>query len=423
MNQHKTGDAFPNPRAPGDPRTLREIGNRTPWIAGGAGEIHHIPGRTILTPDRRKKTKGSNRHYNVKLLTSGTEGAPIYKVTVTEGWVSETLPGPNDALAYHEADNHREEVDPATDPVTYTDVLRKFTLTVGQAVYVDVKILPTGQVGGVSPSVTIAIDDDNESSAHYRPRVDDETSSGAAGNMRYKLAVLEAAVAPSTTPTLKEYLAGGDITYIPELPAILSTMAAADGIGILPKEWSESDVAYKFRALSKALGQLNITTNGNVVEVRGNKTNTDLEIYIGNVLQTPTIGFEDGLITTGNTVIGDEDPAVASMQLKIEIPTVTSDDASVTITDNGGANGPIYDLSVDASDALPSGSRGDMLYHNGTDWAVLTNPGDAGTDKQWVMHHQGVADDPEWVKYDEITVNVCISGTPTGYKILGIATA
>ena len=123
----------------------------------------------------RRGGGGGNRHYDVKLLTTGSEGAPIYDVTVTEGWVSETLPGPNDALEYHEADNHREEVDPATDPVTYTDVLRKFTLTVGQAVYVDVKILPTGQVGGVSPSVTIAIDDDNESSAHYRPRVDNET--------------------------------------------------------------------------------------------------------------------------------------------------------------------------------------------------------------------------------------------------------
>ena len=81
------------------------------------------------------------------------------------------------------------------------------------------------------------------------------------------------------------------------------------------------------------------------------------------------------------------------------------------------------DTVIVLPDGLPTGSRGDMLYHNGTDWVVLTNPGDAGTDKQWVMHHKGAADDPEWVKYDEITVNVCISGTPTGYTILGIATA
>ena len=335
----------------------------------------------------RRGGGGGNRHYDVKLLTTGSEGAPIYDVTVTEGWVSETLPGPNDALEYHEADNHREEVDPATDPVTYTDVLRKFTLTVGQAVYVDVKILPTGQVGGVSPSVTIAIDDDNESSAHYRPRVDNETSSGAAGNMRYKLAVLEAAVAPSTKPTLKEYLAGGDITYIPELPAILSTMSATDGIGVMTKEWSESYVAYRFRVLSKALGQLNITTNGNVVEVRGTKKNADLTVYVGNVAQSPTIGFEDGLLTTGATVEGDEDPAVASMQIPIPIPTVTSDDESVTITNNGGANGPIYDLSVDASDALPSGTSGQILRHNGTTWVATS--------------------------VTEVTLSYCASGTPT----------
>jgi len=357
----------------------------------------------------RRGGGGGNRHYDVKLLTSGSEGAPLYDVTVTEGWVSETLPGPNDALDYHEADNHREAADPA--------ILRQFTLTVGQAVYVDVKILPTGQVGGVSPSVTIAIDDDNESSAHYRPRVDDETSSGAAGNMRYKLAVLEAAVAPSTKPTLKEYLAGGDITYIPELPAILSTLPATAGIGVMTKEWSESDVAYKFRVLSKALGQLNITTNGNVVEVRGTKKNADLTVYVGNVAQSPTIGFEDGLLTTGATVEGDEEPATASMPITIPIPTVTSDDESVTITDNGGANGPIYDLSVEGGgSSLPSGSAGDILYHNGTSWIVLVSPAAPAAGTRTSLIHNGTA--PSWVNDDIETISVCVSGTPTNWNIL-----
>ena len=402
-------------------KPIRPIANRDPikasHMANHARAIEELQ-RAIQPPLNKASRKGRSgkRHYNVKLITSGTEGNPIYKVTVTEGWVSETLPGPNDALEYHEADNHREEVDPATDPVTYTDVLRKFTLTVGQAVYVDVKILPTGQVGGVSPSVTIAIDDDNESSAHYRPRVDNETSSGAAGNMRYKLAVLEAAVAPSTKPTLKEYLAGGDITYIPELPAILSTMAAADGIGVLPKEWSESEVAYKFRALSKALGQLNITTNGNVVEVRGNKKNADLTVYVGNVAQSPTIGFEDGLITTGATVEGDEDPAVASMQIPIPIPTVTSDDESVTITNNGGANGAVYDLSVDPAGALPSGSAGDILYHNGTSWIALASPAAPAAGTRTSLIHNGTA--PSWTNDDIETISVCVSGTPTNWNIL-----
>ena len=164
-------------------------------------------------------------------------------------------------------------------------------------------------------------------------------------------------------------------------------MSATDGIGVMTKEWSESYVAYRFRVLSKALGQLNITTNGNVVEVRGTKKNADLTVYVGNVAQSPTIGFEDGLLTTGATVEGDEDPAVASMQIPIPIPTVTSDDESVTITNNGGANGPIYDLSVDASDALPSGTSGQILRHNGTTWVATS--------------------------VTEVTLSYCASGTPT----------
>jgi|TARA_R110002167_G_scaffold364362_1_gene586158 hypothetical protein len=87
----------------------------------------------------------------------------------------------------------------------------------------------------------------------------------------------------------------------------------------------------------------------------------------------------------------------------------------MTITESGDT------ITLEA-EGLPSGYRGDMLYHDGTEWVVLTNPGDAGAYKQWVMHHKGANDDPEWVLYDEVTVNICISGTPTGYKILGIPT-
>lgn len=70
MNQHKTGDAFPNPRAPGDPRTLREISNRTPWIAGGAGEVHHVPGRTIITPAAHSQSQRASKIKPLQLVVS-----------------------------------------------------------------------------------------------------------------------------------------------------------------------------------------------------------------------------------------------------------------------------------------------------------------------------------------------------------------
>ena len=88
MNQHKTGDAFPNPRAQGDPRTLREISNRTPWIAGGAGEIHHIPGRTILTPARKARNVSSSSPLPLTLK----KGTDVDEIQIIPGYVNLEMP-------------------------------------------------------------------------------------------------------------------------------------------------------------------------------------------------------------------------------------------------------------------------------------------------------------------------------------------
>ena len=43
---------------------------------------------------------------------------------------------------------------------------------------------------------------------------------------------------------------------------------------------------------------------------------------------------------------------------------------------------------------LPSGSLGDMLYHDGTDWVVLNKPSAGGNNA--VLRHNGTA--PYWEK-------------------------
>ena len=75
---------------------------------------------------------------------------------------------------------------------------------------------------------------------------------------------------------------------------------------------------------------------------------------------------------------------------------------------------------LDKKDGLPKGSAGDMLYHNGSKWVLLANPGTPSTGYKWTLHHDAAA--PEWVEYKEITVNICEDGTPTEYTILGIPT-
>ena len=71
--------------------------------------------------------------------------------------------------------------------------------------------------------------------------------------------------------------------------------------------------------------------------------------------------------------------------------------------------------------ALPDGEAGDMLYHDGTDWVPLLNPGEPSSGYKWTLQHD--ATEPEWVEYKEITVSICEDGTPTEYTILGIPTA
>ena len=80
----------------------------------------------------------------------------------------------------------------------------------------------------------------------------------------------------------------------------------------------------------------------------------------------------------------------------------------------------IFESGGSGGSGLPDGQAGDMLYHDGTDWVPLPAPSAPDTGKRWVMHHDGAA--PEWVEYDEVTVNICIDGLPTEYTILGIPT-
>jgi len=75
----------------------------------------------------------------------------------------------------------------------------------------------------------------------------------------------------------------------------------------------------------------------------------------------------------------------------------------------------------EAGSSLPDGEAGDMLYHDGTDWVPLANPGTPTSGYKWTLQHDAAV--PEWVEYKEITVSICEAGTPTSYTILGLPTA
>ena len=372
-------------------------------------------GRSVLPP------------YYVRLAEGDVS---TYAVTVTEGYVGEVIRPPDDALEYHQAGNHYEAVDPPTDPVTYTDVLRKFDLTLGQAIYVDVKILASGQVGGSDPVITLVVDDDNKSSTHYIPRVDNQTSSGVAGNMRYKLATLIEGEEEGDPPVVKLYLSGSHISHIQDLPAILSTRAVdADpdihGIGVLPKEWSNSYRAYRFRALDAELGKLHIETTDETIIVRGNKKNAELDVYYGHAVPSdPLMDFADGLHLTGNLVEGDENPPAAPETLKLFIPTVKELDADpqIRVSSTPGAGkeylvrGNTKDGSLtytpDGGSAVPllTWIDGLITSENAKNIPLPAGSLPAGTDGQVLRNVSGV-----WTAVDvtEVTLSYCDGSGPT----------
>ena len=65
---------------------------------------------------------------------------------------------------------------------------------------------------------------------------------------------------------------------------------------------------------------------------------------------------------------------------------------------------------------LPTGSAGDMLYHNGVAWVVLASPAAPGADTVNILTHSGAA--PVWVNKDIEEIDVCVSGSPTTWNII-----
>ena len=363
----------------------------------------------------------SPQPFQISLVTSSDE-PPTYEITVGRGYVCERIPSAPDAIAYHEAENMYEAVDPPTDPETFTDTLRRFPITVGQAIYIRVEVnadgiidapadLPPEIEGGdpiPQPAVSIVVGADEQGSTHYIPKVGDVTPNGAAGYYLYKLAVLKApdGLDPLDIPSIQGWLTGSHIDHYQELPAMESTLVGGEGIGVVPKEWSEAAKAYKFRVISQkdpVAGdseadppvpakevQIHVEQDANRIIVKGNGKGRVIQYQIGSDSPVMVATFDDGLETSGSPE-GNE--------ITIPIPAA------------GGGG-------------LPNGdSDGDMLYWDATneEWILLPAPAAPDSDQEWVMHHSGT--EPSWNLYNKITVSICESGTPTEYTILGIPTA
>lgn len=287
--------------------------------------------------------------FTVRLITT-TGASPTYKVSVGWGYVCERIPGSGDAVEYHEAANMWDAAD-ATK-------LRKFAITAGQAVYIKVHVNSDGLIAapGGDDAVAIVVASDETASVHYRPEVDTDTTAGGAGYMYYKLAVLKAPVAPSTQPKLEKWLSGSHLDHYQDLPSIRSALAAGAGVGVIPKEWNNSQKAYKLRAIRQKSPvaevppeggdpgspaqevQIHVIQEADAIRIQGNSKRHSIKYRLGNSASlSPVADIDDGLETRG-TAEGEE--------TIIPVPTVKQRDATPQVKVNGIAGlGTVYEVT------------------------------------------------------------------------------
>jgi hypothetical protein len=356
----------------------------------------------------------------------------------------------------------RKHVGDAAVPIEITDIPGQpdpiadaLTVASGDKIYCKI----TEDDEGVATAAAIEKDTDwPESTAPTLIGGDEVT--GANGTRYIRLCEI---VTVGGLVKVKVWHTGNIAHFQPEL-AENTAAPSEEGFGArVLKVWNVLTGQWMFRMLSKGFGQLSITENADDIVIRGTKKDSDVTVYYGETAsEEPFLGFRDGLETTGEEVEGDEDPAVDPAEKNIYIPTVVAwddEDAQIQVQDisagdttvyevRGNANDATFSISVNGGtpetlltckdglvpdeskniditipegDGMPPGEDpGDMLYWDGEAWVLLPTPGAPGSGNRWVLHHSGTA--PSWVEYDEVVVNICVSGTPTEYTILGIPT-
>jgi hypothetical protein len=314
------------------PKHPKTLGGVLSWIKRANRTMEELRNRKVSFPNQgRIGATDTKPPFWVKLNNVGTESSPSYEVEIAWGYVIEIVPGEGDPPQYHEPDNIWEQ-DPSNPDEVIRGVSRKFAVNVGQAVYIDVKVLADGTVGAddtppdvdggdptANPSVLIYIGAADESSLHYQPKVDTETSDGTPGNILYKLAEIKAAVSSATLATVEKFLTGSHISYFQELPEVKSALGAGSGIGVIPKTWDNAEKSYKFRAIKEKAAvdaivdppsvaqavQIHVVQEADAIVIKGNSKSRTIKYQVSGESAVDVAVFDDGLETLGD-VAGNE---------------------------------------------------------------------------------------------------------------------
>ena len=324
-------------------------------------QIRPIPGGSSGTPPPFWPT----------LKSSGGE-SPTYKISLTDGWLNERIPGvydgepPPTATAFHKPHNILWGTDGAAQsPVKPATDRREFPIAVGQQLSIVVYVDPDGAIGGdAAPAdgpLEIAVETEDEPSVHYIPPRATDLYVGAAGVYHYKMAVLRAADATHTGPWLELFMAGSHLDHFRDLPLLENSAAEAENTGRVFKKYDETTNQYLFRTLDATTGELTITETESGVEIRGNEI--DGTLTIANETASPDIlTWADGLITSAGAfeILGGGNLNLGINQLAFDNTghVYGSDSIAVTLYFRGGR----FIGTTDPADA-PAGLISQTITH------------------------------------------------------------
>jgi len=339
-------------------------------------------GTIISAAPKREVRQSQAPPFSVLSIRKDTEQEGGYLVSLQEGWVIERETRQTaDAIQFHQVDLDGEPM--STRP------RREAIMTPGDFA---VCYYTTDEEGFVTGTPEISIVATVEDSLHHQPPSGE--GSGAGGYYYIKLFKLEA----DNGGVKIVYYQQSDIEH-----TRLPTFRNVGGERYIHKEWESDDDRYDFRTLKQfePTGEGTIPPYGKViVDAVGEEFDDANDAIKFSAISEHIEGEievdDDGAGTI--TVRGNSKSGSLYWEYCEE-----DDEGNLGETLLTWSDGLITNTNPNASfkagcAGLPTGYNGDILYHNGTDWVVLTNPGINVNGEGWVLAHSGVF--PEWLPYD-----------------------
>lgn len=354
-------------------------------VAGKGITIDDSSGSGVIVSAKSKREIKQSQPppFSVISLRKVPDSDPVeYAAQLQEGWVIErdTLQG-NDGVVFHEVEIGGDPMSDRPRP--------EVTLTDGDFVMVQFDTSETGYVTG-TPEIIVGAEQDSD---HHDPPSGE--GEGATGSYYVKVLKFEI---DAGAPTLTFYQQS-DIEH-----PRLWTGRNVGGARYIHKYWDSAAERYDFRTLEQFeptggtvpdFGKIIVDPVGDEIDAANDAIKFSC---ISEKDEDPQIQVDDDGAGT-ITIKGNNKSGSLFWEYCEENEEEETGETLLTWEDGLITNvNPNASFKAGCGESLPSGSSGDILYHDGTDWVALTKPNKAlitdGTYETYRLEHDG--DFPAW---------------------------